>query len=184
MSTQVQPKTRTQKLADALKQHSCYRSLVPMEALIGFPMPNIGKRIYITFPIIGQASISKEGESLRALFPPCGEITMDWQNGRIVAYQDYQFANPFGEVEVDRSVPIGVFPPSSLEPWDPQRYALDVEVLYKHYDELLDSLALKAEMPPFLWKEFGTLFRRLLPPELLPYYRAVSPNFCRNLRLT
>jgi hypothetical protein len=173
------PTSRTAGLMEGLRSMPLFRQLVPMEAMIGWPIPvrhNPGwdgrPAVYLKFLLSGNRRPERRGEPTR-LLPPFAMITLNWATGAPVEFADLRYSRPW-PITFPPPV-IGEFPHEAVRGMTAGDYLAARSRLCELYDDLFESLAHGAEFAEA--QEFGELLGRLAEPGLLPFYRKVAPRF-------
>lgn len=169
-----EPATRTGKLGAAVRRMPIARQVIPMEAMLGWPIP-IGRngRQYVKFPFVGMRPVRQPGVTA-LLFPPVATITVDWVTGRPVEYADltYQRPNP----ELDWTAQAGTFPHPGVQ-GKVGDYLAAKDRLFELTDTVLDAGARGQGVPGAVASEYVALLAKLVEPDLVPFYRAIAPRF-------
>jgi hypothetical protein len=168
----------TEQAMENLRKMPIFRQLVPQEAGIGWPIPlrkeqNGVCRVYVTFPLFGQASRVEQGETV--LFPPFATLTLDWATQVPVEYVSLRFHNPWPEEQWEGE--IGTFPHAAIVHMTAGEYKAKRGELLALYDEMFELLAQKQPFPAAWIARFSELLRLLIEPALEPYYRVLAPKF-------
>lgn len=169
-----EPSTRTGKLAVAVRRMPIVRQLIPMEAMLGWPIP-VARRdgTAVKFPFVGMQHVRRDGVSAE-LFPPLASITLDWSTGRPVEYVDLRWQRPGGDLPW-----AGVaaqFPHEAVR-GPIADYLAKKERLYALTDAVLEAASAGRGVPGAEVTEYRELLATLVEPGLLPYYRAIAPKF-------
>ena len=162
----------TPKLDDALnriRQSSIYRSLVPMQAGTGWPVP-IRRRgkMYLCIPFFGMQH-ARGGQPV-LIYPPFATITVAWPSLNPVEYVDLRWKNVWDEKEYAN--PAGTFPHPSVSGLKLSEYNNLRQRLMDHYESMLNNTIDESGLT-----EFSELISKLIEPCLLRYYRNLFPKF-------
>jgi hypothetical protein len=183
MPDRIGPASRTGQICHDLRRMPLFRQLAPMEAGIGWPIPirhrlagNSGNSVYLRIPLYGFES---RGGRVR-LYPPFAVITLAWvapgRRPRPLEYADLRFTRPWA---VNGSpAAVGDFPHAAVR-GTVAEYLAQRNRLFALYDELLDTLREGAPFADPSYGEFAALFRVLMEPSLVRYYRSLAPKFCQ-----
>lgn len=170
---------RTGRVMANLRRTPLFRSLVPMEAGIGWPIPAVSSRpgaersVSMRFPLFGMQPVPDRGVSAR-LFPPFATVSLDWKTLRVVEYVDLRFKGLWPDA-VWRQ-PAGTFPHPEVAGSREDYARLRADVLDR-YDELFDMISRDHEPSDEWVAGFGAHLRRIVEPDLLPYFRELGPKF-------
>jgi hypothetical protein len=170
--------SRTGRLLADLTGLPLTEVFVASTAGLGWPLPvrhdpgfDDQVRVYLRVPFYR----FEERPGLSTLiFPPYATVTVDWENRQPVEYVDLRYSRPWPMG--GSSEPVGVFPHEAAQ-GPVAAYNAARERLFGCYDDMFDSLL--ARRPFGRAEEFAGLLRRLMEPSLQPYYRILSPQFCR-----
>ncbi|MER5869769.1 hypothetical protein [Streptomyces sp. NPDC002044] len=170
--------TRTGALMRDLRRTALFRSLLPMEANIAWPIPlrrpdgDGRSAVFLRFALFaGDRDPSGRGVLVR---PPFATLTVARRTGRIVEYADLRFTRPWPATVAD--APVGRFPGEGL-PATVGEYKQLRHRLLTRYDELLDALDTGRSLPAEAARDFSELLGLLVEPGLEPYLRALGPGF-------
>ncbi|WP_298798349.1 hypothetical protein [uncultured Pseudonocardia sp.] len=173
------PTSRTAGLMSGLRSMPLFRQVVPMEALVGWPIParhNPGwdgrTAVYLKFPLYGYHRPARRGEPTR-LLPPFAMLTLNWANGAPVEFVDFRYSRPW---PITATPPvIGEFPHAAVRELSGGDYLAARVRLAELYDGLFESLGDGSGFDGEA--ELADLLGRLLEPCLAPYYRMIAPRF-------
>lgn len=110
------------------------------------------------------------------VYPPRYLITIKVPEGVIVGYEDLMF-NPFFK-QADFSKPVGFFRHEAIKSLNKQEYEQARRVLFERYDEVIDGLS-EGNYDSANDLELANLLQRLIEPSLIPFYKAIEPDFCK-----
>lgn len=154
---------RTARLLREVRRTALFRARVPMEAGIGWPIPDERHGVVrLVLPIFGM----DRADGRTVLYAPFARVTVDYLTG--VPVEHVAVRRPDVRPE-----PVGVFPHEAVR-GPAGQYRCDRSRLLELYDELADTLACGTE---FDGREFADLLGRLVEPGLLPYFRQAGPHF-------
>lgn len=152
---------------DHLKHSSAGRQLIPMEASVAWPVPyRAGGHSFVILPIYTRAP-TRGGQC--AIFPWTSAFTLNWRTGILVEYVDFRFRSAWSGIDFSQ--------PLTLAGTDDAKTARDADCLARMYDQLLDSLMLKASLPPFWARSFREALSALVEPTHYDFYRQIAPRF-------
>lgn len=155
--------SRTARLLQEVRRTALFRARVPMEAGIGWPIPDERHGVVrLVLPIFGM----HRADGRTMLYAPFARVTVDYNSG--VPVEHVAIRPP----EV-RPEPVGVFPHEAVR-GSAGQYRCDRARLLELYDELADALA---SGTVFDDREFADLLGRLVEPGLLPYFRRSGSDF-------
>lgn len=161
--------TRTGQLMAGVRAMPLFTQLCPERTQVGWPIPVRRGAVYLRLPLCTFEPVAGRGS---ALFAPFATLTVDWATGRPVEYADLRYTRPWPPGTAD--TPVGMFPHPGVRA-SLAGYQADRERLLAGYDGVVGALAGgPAYGDP---AGFGSLLRRLLEPDLEPYYRALGPKF-------
>ncbi|HEY8986341.1 MAG TPA: hypothetical protein VIU15_43060 [Streptomyces sp.] len=174
------PAPRSQRLLAELRRSALFRSVVPLEAELGWPVPMLRgtadvPRVYLT--VVAFRTRPRQGGKGGGLevLPPFAHLTVGWPAGEVAAFADHRFESPWpGPVDVQRAV--GAFPHPGL-PRDAASYRQARTTAFGFYDELCEALAAGRVLPGAWWGRFADCLAPLLEPGLVPFYRVLGPKF-------
>ena len=164
------PESNTvENVLNKIREHPVFRSLVPMEAGIGWPVPiRRNGCVYLCIPAFGlQQAI---GDNPVLLYPPLATITVSWPNSVVVEYVNLRWKKLWSEEEFAK--PTGTFPHPEIANLKLAQYNEMRTRLLKYYDSMLN-----ATMDETGKSEFKKLLSQMMEPTLLPYYRKLFPKF-------
>ena len=175
----TEPTSRTLGLMDGVRSMPLFRQLVPMEAMIGWPIPirrdsgwDARRAVYMKLPLFGTGRPVRRGDPTQ-LLPPFAVLTLNWANGVPVEYADLRYTQPWPMSP--SQVAVGEFPHAAVRELSAGEYLKERTRLCELYDEVFESLAAGR---PFTGRvEFGERLAVLMEPSLLPYYRLLAPRF-------
>ncbi|WP_431676868.1 hypothetical protein [Kitasatospora sp. KL5] len=170
--------TRTGQLMQQLRRTPFFRSQLPMESYLAWPIPlrrpdGTGRpAVHLRFAVFsGDRDPDGRGILVR---PPFATLTVARRTGRLVEYADLRFTRPW-PADAGHE-PVGRFPGERLA-GTVGDYRLLRHRLLARYDELLDALEQGRSLPPDAEADFADLLGRLIEPGLEPYLRALGPAF-------
>jgi hypothetical protein len=174
-TVEEQASSRTGTLLHKLRRTPLFRHLVPMEALMGWPIPVRrlapgGMSVYLQLLLYGQQRPARRGEPT-TLLAPFAVVTLERERGIPVEWADARFRN-LGAVPGE---PVGSFPHDAVRDLPLREYLARRAELLGLYDELFDAMAADTEFLEY--QRFVDLLAMLVEPPLLPAYRALSPRF-------
>jgi hypothetical protein len=166
--------SRTAALLDDLRRSPAFRALVPMEALLGWPIPlrhrEPQNRLYAQLLPHGQRAPERRGDPT-ALFAPLGVLTVTWPTGQVVGWSEAGFLRSWTRT----SDPVADFPHDAVRDLPIREYLARREELLGLYDDVFDAMATDVLFDGY--ERFATLLTMLMPPGLLPWYRSEAPRF-------
>lgn len=172
ITTQETGESRTSALMHGIRRTPLFRQLVPQEAGIGWPLPSRRHdRVYATLPFCGM-SRRRDEPGRWDLYPPFATLTVDWANGKVVAYRHLGYEQLWKPPEG----PVGTFP-HSPETASKERYIERRAELLAAYDELFETLAGGGTFGDGWSARFSNLLSELIEPSLKPFYRVLAPKF-------
>jgi hypothetical protein len=156
-----------------------FRQLVPMEAMICWPLP-LRQRpawdgrtaVYFKILLAGFRRPENRGQPT-TIFPPFAMMTINYANGLPVEWVDLRYSRPWPSSPPVG--PVGEHPHPAVADLTVGEYGAQRDRLFALYDELAEALL--AGEPFARQDEFGVVFGTLAEPGLMPYYRAVAPRF-------
>lgn len=152
-----------------IRKHPVFRSLVPMEAGVGWPVPiRRNGSVYLCIPFFGLQP-AKDGNPI-LIYPPFATITLSWPNLVVVEYVNLRWKKIWSEKEL--SIPAGKFPHPTVAGLKLAEYNEMHGRLMWHYENMLNAKIDEAGL-----KEFKQLLAQMMEPALLPYYRKLFTKF-------
>lgn len=175
----VEAGSRTSRTMGSLRNTPLFRSLIPMEAGIGWPIPTVptgvgaAGRVWMRLPLFGMLPSHEPGVA-SVLYPPFATVSLDWQSLKIVEYVDLQAKGTWPSSVWER--PAGTFPHPAVEGTTSDYTSLR-NALLDRYDELFELIN-GDRQPSDEWvRGFGELLATVVEPDLLPYFRDLGPKF-------
>jgi len=176
LSTQKQQQSigKTKQLIKKIRKTPLFRSHIPMEAGIGWPIPlqKEGK-LYVILPCFGFHNTNETGKTV--LFPPFATVTVDWSKQEPVEYKNLRLNNPAPELNWEKQA--GIFPHEAVAQMTIREYKQKRSELFAMYDEMFEILETSTELSSEWVANFSSLLRTLMEPELELYYRVLAPTF-------
>lgn len=170
----VERGSRMEAMLIQVRRTPVFRSLVPAEAGIGWPIPlRRNGEAYVRLPLFGQQPTGRRGASAE-LYPPFATLTLAWSNAKPVEYVDLRFSRPWPAEQAQG--PVGTFPHDAVR-GTVSDYRRERSQLLAMYDEFLEHLASDEPMPSAFLDQFAARLRKLIEPDLEPYYRILGPKF-------
>lgn len=174
-----EPTSRTAGLMEAVRTMPLFRQVVPMEAMICWPIPVRHRpawdgrtAVYLKVLLAGYRRGAQRGDPTR-IFPPFAMLTLNFANGAPVEYADVRYTRPWPMTPPFG--PVGEHPHPAIAHLTTGDYLKERDRLFQLYDELAESLL--AGTPFANRDEFADVLGRMVEPGLLPYYRSVGPRF-------
>ncbi|MFB8042160.1 hypothetical protein ACFC8F_12830 [Streptomyces hydrogenans] len=170
--------TRTGALMQELRRSPFFRSRLPMESYLAWPVPlrrpaaDGTPAVYLRFAVFSGSPDPRGGGVL--IRPPFATLTVARTTGTLVEYADLRFTRPWADAGA--TGPVGRFPGERLRT-SPDRYRELRHRLLTRYDELLDALEQGRGMPEPAAADFSELLGLLVEPGLEPYLRVLGPSF-------
>lgn len=177
MTTQLETERlcQTEKLLKIVRKSPLFMQLIPQEAGIGLPIPlRRNKKLYAILPCFGFKSVEK-GKTL--LFPPLAKLTVQWSNQLPVMYVNLKFDNPAPELQWTGE--IGTYPHDAIAGMTNGEYNAKRRELMQMYDEMFAALEEGSGFSPEWKQQFSSLFSTIIEPPLIPYYRVLGTEFCK-----
>lgn len=173
------PRSRTAEAMANVRRTPLFRSLVPMEAGVGWPIPVVpsgrldGDAVTMKLPLFGMQPAPEPGVAAH-LYAPFATVSLDWKTLRIVEYVDLRHKGVWPDAVWEQSV--GSFPHDAVSV-SRGEYLARRAALLDRYDELFGMLAQRRE-PSVEWsQDFADLLAALVEPGLLPFLRQLGPKF-------
>jgi len=152
-----------------IREHPVFRSLVPMEAGIGWPVPiRRNGHVYLCIPAFGLQQAM--GDQPVLIYPPFATITVSWPNSVVMEYVNLRWKNLWNEDEFAK--PAGTFPHPEIAGLQLAQYSEMRTQLLNYYDSMLN-----ATMDETDENDFRNLLCKMMEPSLLPYYRILFPKY-------
>ena len=158
-----------EKILADIREHPIFKSLIPMQAGIGWPVPIRCKgSVYLSIPVFGMQRAMKDQPVL--LFPPFATITVSWPNFVVMEYVNLRWRKPWPEA--DFSKPAGAFPHDNIANLSVGQYNEKRKRLLAFYDKVLNNNIGGEDL-----NEYRDLLGLMMEPGLLPYYRKLYPKY-------
>ena len=152
-----------------IREHPVFRTLVPMEAGIGWPVPiRRNGSVYLCIPTFGLQRAM--GDHPVLIYPPFATITVSWPNLVVGEYGNLRWKELWSEEEFAK--PAGTFPHPEIASLTLAQYNEMRTQLLKYFDSMLDASIDETGMG-----EFRKVLSKMMEPPLLPYYRKLFPKY-------
>lgn len=163
-------------MISTVKNSSVGRAMIPIEAITKWPIPFFYKdKVYIKllFFITAKQEVGKI-----AIYPPCIEVTLDYQTGNIVGMNKVKHDPRYGDLEMKEV--IGTFPHEAIRTLKKSDYLQMQDELIELISHLIQSSLEKQNMEESVSHRLSDLLNLLLEPCLIEYYRKANDKFIQS----
>ena len=158
-----------EKALTEIREQSIFKSLIPMQAGVGWPVPTRNKgSVYLNIPVFGMQRAIKDQPVF--LFPPFATLTVSWPNLVVMEYVNLRWRKPWTEAEFSK--PAGTFPHAEIADLSVGQYNEKRTRLLTIIDKILSNNINNEEL-----NEFKIMLKIMMEPSLLPYYRKLYPKY-------
>lgn len=152
------------------RNHPVCSYLIPLEAILSFPIPAIEQGQIVLKFFVYQRGWAPRGLA-KSIFAPYSRLVIEYPSGRLVEYRE--LASETSEQ------PVGEFPHAAIAGRSVSEILAFQTDYFAATENLLPFLELPTLNPPQLEavQKYKTVASLLLEPGLLPYYQELNPTF-------